>query len=146
MNRGSGCAVAIAFALAALAQAAEPESGGPSEPAAKSAAAATQEQPRSERRRGIREKTPEPTTTAAAAVSPLERQEIAAEAKAEPAVVCRMMRPTGTRVKRRACGTAEEWATNEGRHADAAQETMRQVRDRSTIVVAQPENPLSPAR
>lgn len=77
-----------------------------------------------------------PTHTAAVAVQPDET----VEAK----LICKNIKATGTRVSRRICGTPEQWASVSQRTTDDAQETMRQIRDRTSIVVSQPENPLAP--
>jgi hypothetical protein len=61
-------------------------------------------------------------------------------------MVCKNIKLTGTKISKRICGTPEQWAAQEKRTTDDAQEAMRQVRDRSSIVVTQPDNPLSPAR
>jgi len=60
----------------------------------------------------------------------------------EARMVCKNIKLTGTKIARRICGTQEQWASMEKRNSDKAQEGMRQMRERSSVVTAQPENPL----
>ena len=62
----------------------------------------------------------------------------------EARIVCKNVKLTGTKISRRICGTPEQWAAQQQKTTDDAQEAMRQVRDRSSVVVSQQENPLSP--
>jgi regulator of extracellular matrix RemA (YlzA/DUF370 family) len=62
----------------------------------------------------------------------------------EARIVCKNVKLTGTKISRRICGTPEQWAAQQQKTNDDAQEAMRQVRDRSSVVVSQQENPLSP--
>jgi hypothetical protein len=104
-----------------------------------------------DRRRSARlaDDTPAPEQTAAVATLPTHT---ATTTSAQPAetveatMVCKNIKLTGTKISKRICGTPEQWAAQEKRTTDDAQEAMRQVRDRSSIVVTQPDNPLSPAR
>jgi hypothetical protein len=63
---------------------------------------------------------------------------------AEGTVVCKNIKLTGTKVARRICGTPEQWAAMQKRTSDAAEETMRQARDRQTTITQQPTPALSP--
>jgi hypothetical protein len=56
----------------------------------------------------------------------------------EATMVCKNIKVTGTKISRRLCGTPEQWASQERKTTDDAQEAMRQVRERSSIVVTQP--------
>jgi hypothetical protein len=56
----------------------------------------------------------------------------------EATLVCKNRKVTGTKISRRICGTPEQWAAQEKKTTDDAQEAMRQVRERSSIVVTQP--------
>jgi hypothetical protein len=78
-----------------------------------------------------------PPTDAAAATLAAQTAETV-EAK----IVCKNVKLTGTKISRRTCGTPEQWAAQSEKTTDNAQEAMRQVRDRSSIVVSQPQNPL----
>jgi hypothetical protein len=60
----------------------------------------------------------------------------------EARMVCKNIKLTGTKIARRICGTQEQWASMEKRTSDNAQEGMRQMRDRSTVVTSQPQSPL----
>ncbi len=55
-------------------------------------------------------------------------------------IICKDIKLTGTKISRRICGTPEQWAAQDKKTTDDAQEAMRQVRDRSSIVVTQPGN------
>jgi hypothetical protein len=52
---------------------------------------------------------------------------------AEPKIICKNIKPIGSRVERRICGTEEQWAASSQSTSADAQEGMRQVRDRSGI-------------
>jgi hypothetical protein len=101
-------------------------------PAAAGQTTSPAEQPsRRERRRNAEAA----ASAAAAAAPPAATQAAAADptAPAEPKVVCKNIKPIGSRVARRICGTEEQWAAaSESTSADA-QEGMRQVRDRSGV-------------
>ena len=56
----------------------------------------------------------------------------------EATLVCKNRKVTGTKISRRICGTPEQWAAQEKKTSDDAQEAMRQVRERTSIVVTQP--------
>jgi hypothetical protein len=55
-------------------------------------------------------------------------------------IVCKNIKVIGTKIARRVCGTPEQWAAQQRKTTDGAQEAMRQVRERSSIVVSQPGN------
>jgi hypothetical protein len=114
-------------------------------PAARGADAPAAEQPRRnrERRRAapvrdVTAATPAPAAPAAPATAAPPVSE-----GPEATIVCKNIKLTGTKISRRICGTEAQWAAQENRTTDDAQEAMRQVRDRSSIVVSQPDNPLS---
>jgi hypothetical protein len=54
-------------------------------------------------------------------------------ATAEPKMVCKNIKPIGSRVERRICGTEEQWAAANQSTSSDAQESMRQIRDRSGV-------------
>jgi hypothetical protein len=146
--------VSRALALAAFASilcvAALGQDGAPPTPGARSVDAAADAAPSRratrDRRRSDRTSTPaeERATVTAASAAPAVAEPVAETVEAK--LVCRTIKPTGTRVGRRICGTPEQWAASEKASTDAAQEGMRQVRDRSSVVVSQPDNPLAPGR
>jgi hypothetical protein len=161
MNRDSGMTRAVPRGLltgalvltlctsaAALAQDATP---GDDAAVSRGAQAGTApDQPRRGRdRRRSSQTTDEPAAaaTAAAAVAPAADTTPATLAQhsvdtIEARMVCKNIKATGTKISRRICGTPEQWATQERTTTDNAQEAMRQVRERSSIVVSQPQNPL----
>jgi hypothetical protein len=63
----------------------------------------------------------------------------------EATVVCKNIKLTGTKVARRICGTPEQWAAMQKRTNDAAEETMRQARDRQSTITQPPTQALAPA-
>lgn len=133
--------VAAIFAAGAFGQdAAQPALGVPSV----DTAADTREQRRTTRDRRRAGRTETPSVEQPAVASPGTAGPLADTVDAK--LICRTIKPTGTRVGRRICGTPEQWAASEKASTDAAQEGMRQVRDRSSVVVSQPESPLSPGR
>jgi hypothetical protein len=77
-----------------------------------------------------------PTHTVATTSQPQPVEEV------EARMVCKNIKLTGTKIARRICGTQEQWASMEKRTSENAQEGMRQIRDRSTVVTSQPQNPL----
>lgn len=133
-------AVALCATLNAAAQSPAAESA--TNEAAPAAAAA--EQPKSRRERRREAEAAEQTAAAAAAAT----QPVAAAAVAEPPgetveakMVCKNIKVTGTKMARRICGTPEQWAAVNDRTSNDAEETMRQVRERSSIVTSQPGTP-----
>lgn len=150
MNRNSGLAHAVARVLmtgallatlgVALAQTAPADRA----PAARGAAeAATAEPPRRNRERRRSAAVVAATAAAGSTATAAEPPAPAAD-EAEAQIVCKNIKLTGTKISRRICGTEAQWAAQQKRTTDDAQEAMRQVRDRSSIVVNQPDNPLSP--
>jgi hypothetical protein len=77
----------------------------------------------------------QPTAAAAAVAAPTAAETI--EAK----MICKNIKVTGTKMSRRVCGTPEQWASVSDRTRSDADETMRQVRERSSIVTSQPGTP-----
>jgi hypothetical protein len=70
------------------------------------------------------------TETTALAIEPDE--------SSETKIVCKNIKVLGTKISRRTCGTPEQWAAQARKTTDDAQETMRQVRDRSAIAMPEP--------
>jgi hypothetical protein len=48
-------------------------------------------------------------------------------------IICRTEQVLGTKIKRRVCATAAAWAEAQRKTSNTAEESMRQVRERSTI-------------
>lgn len=133
-------AVALCAALNAAAQSPAAESAA--NEAAPAAAAAEQPKSRRERRREAEAA----EQAAAGAASPATRPTVAAAAEppgetVEAKMVCKNIKVTGTKMARRVCGTPEQWAAVNDRTSNDAEETMRQVRERSSIVTSQPGTP-----
>jgi len=129
LAKGVACALigaaALGFASTAAAQAPAPAASPPAaSPSAESTEAA--EPSRRERRRA-QEPAPAPATDATAAQPP-------AAKTAEPELVCKSVRPAGTRLPQRVCHTQADWDSL----TEASQEDMRRVRDRSRASGARP--------
>jgi hypothetical protein len=120
--------VALVFGAAARAQ----ESGAAADaPASAEQGAQPAEQPsRRQRRRNA-----EAAAAAAAtpAVAPTAATATDSAQAAEPKMICKNIKPIGSRVERRICGTEEQWAASSQSTSADAQESMRQVRDRSGV-------------
>ena len=61
----------------------------------------------------------------------------------EARIVCKSYKPTGSRMARRVCGTPEQWAAIGEATSENAEESMRQIRERSSDRIAdrQPAEP-----
>jgi hypothetical protein len=164
MNRDSGVARAVTRALltgaflltlgasaASLAQAPVPADDTTVTSTAGASAEADQPRRARDRRRSARpaDDTPAPEAAAAVATLPTHTATTTSAQAAETVeatMVCKNIKLTGTKISKRICGTPEQWAGQQRKTTDDAQEAMRQVRDRSSIVVTQPDNPLSPGQ
>jgi hypothetical protein len=62
----------------------------------------------------------------------------------EEKLVCKSVKPLGTRMAKRICATPEQWAAAEGRSTDRAEEGMRQMRRQGSLVVAPPSSAPQP--
>ena len=119
------------------------EDAAPAAAAAASGAAPaeTATQSRRDRRRAAQQQTAtaaqEQTGTAAAKT---DAGTDAAETAAteEPAVVCKSIKPLGTRMAKRICGTPEQWAALEKKTTDAASDDLRQVRGAGGVIATTP--------
>jgi hypothetical protein len=60
---------------------------------------------------------------------------------AEQEIVCKNVEVLGSSIKRRVCGTPEQWEAARKKKSDAAQEGMRQMRERSTLVTRPLDTP-----
>lgn len=157
MNRDSGVARAVARALptcafvlslgvssVAFAQEAGPK--GASAVGEVTADAAEQPRRARDRRRSAAvAATSQPAADTAAAPAAATADAAPATPPAETVdqrIVCKNVKLTGTKISRRVCGTPDQWTAQEQRTSDDAQEAMRQVRDRSSVVVSQPQTPV----
>jgi len=62
----------------------------------------------------------------------------AAQATDEPTTICKNIKPLGTRMAKRVCGTPEQWAALEKKTTDAASDDMRQVRTTAGVISQTP--------
>lgn len=133
----TGCiaaiALAVAFGIATVGASAQSSTTANAPPAAEPSAAPAEQTRRRDRRR------PEQAATAAAA--PAATAE--ATASEEPKLVCKNIKPIGSRVARRICATEEQWAADNARTSADAAESMRQVRDRSGVTGGSSSGPAS---
>ena len=165
MNRYSGRSRTSARALIASAalwvlspsnstlaqESAVPAANASSEVAAEAAA-----EPRSarERRRAARAQAGAPPAESTATAPSAEAAPAVAQAGAdaadpgsestEPQRICKSVKPLGTRMAKRVCGTPEQWAAIEGRTSAEAGESMRQVHEQSGILATQPGPAVGP--
>jgi hypothetical protein len=122
----------------ALAQTEQPQSAA----AASSAAPAEEPLSRRDRRRAAKAS---PAAQAPPAELPATQGEGAAPAEPaveneEPEMVCKTIKPLGTKIGRRVCGTPEQWASSTRRSSDAARDAMNEIATRSGFPAA-PEVP-----
>ena len=76
---------------------------------------------------------PAAPAAAAAPVAP------AAGAEAEgPTQICKNIKPLGTRMAKRVCGTPEQWAALEKKTTDAGSDDLRQVRSTGGVIATTP--------
>jgi hypothetical protein len=159
MDRNSGvarilCTLLIGAALmfgagtAVYAQRATPADDAAVTSAAGAATPADQPRRARERRRAAEPAEVKRSEPTAAAIPPTDAAAATLAAQTaetvEARIVCKNVKLTGTKISRRTCGTPEQWAAQSEKTTGDAQEAMRQVRDRSSIVVSQPDNPLGP--
>jgi hypothetical protein len=132
-------ALALGYAASAAAQRTEAVADDP----ATETASADTDQPRRgrDRRRDAAAAERLPVFEAPTSAQPTD----AAAGEVEARMVCKNIKLTGTKIARRICGTQEQWASMEKRNSEKTEEGMRQMRERSSIVTAQPQNPLGGA-
>jgi hypothetical protein len=135
--------VTLGAGAAALAQDATPRDTAAAESGTDAATAADQPRRGRDRRRAAEaaDETRVAEPAAAPATLPTFNAATASAAQAETVeatLVCKNRKVTGTKISRRVCGTPEQWAAQEKKTSDDAQEAMRQVRERTSIVVTQP--------
>jgi hypothetical protein len=155
MNRYSSGARGVAYALiaGAFAWLVLPSSGAFAQDNAAAAASATNAAPaeaanqsRRDRRRAAQAETaPAAQATATSAATPPAAPAAAAAPPAsvaaasdEPATICKNIKPLGTRMAKRVCGTPEQWAALEKKTTDAASDDMRQVRTIGGVIATAP--------
>lgn len=147
MNRESGLSQALFAAVVAITLGTAANVSAQSNNTAADDAAATSsaaEQPRRERNRRRNADTADERTAAEAATAadaaPAATPAAIADTDetVEETIVCKNIKLTGSKVARRICGTPEQWAAMGKRTNDAAEETMRQARDRQSTITQQP--------
>ena len=62
----------------------------------------------------------------------------ATAATEEPARVCKNIKPLGTRMAKRVCGTPEQWAALEKKTTDDASDDLRRVRGQGGVIATTP--------
>jgi hypothetical protein len=136
-----GMVLALDIGAGAFAQ---PPSAADAPAAAEPAAAPTDQPRRRERRRDADADQAAPTASAATPTATAATAAPAATAAtAEPKLICKNIKPIGSRVARRICGTEEQWAADNGRTSSDAEESMRQIRDRSGVTGGAASGPAS---
>lgn len=155
MDRESGRKLAQALIVGAfsciLCPSGQPLAQEDAAPAAAASGAAPVEaatQSRKERRRAARTDATaaqDETATAAevqtaTATAKVDAGTDAAETAAteEPAIVCKSIKPLGTRMAKRVCGTPEQWAALEKKTTDAGSDDLRQVRGTGGVIATTP--------
>lgn len=127
--------IATLVASTAAAQPPEPAARTTAEPPAATTPA---EQPR---RKRDRRRQAGASATPTAALAPAS---VAASGEGtENEIICKDVKPIGSRIPRRICGTEAQWGGSSEETAAHAQEQMRQIRDRSTLTGPAPSGPSS---
>jgi len=62
----------------------------------------------------------------------------------EPAIICKSIKPLGTRMAKRVCGTPEQWAAFEKKTTDAGSEDLRTVRSTGGVIATTPGTAAGP--
>ena len=62
----------------------------------------------------------------------------------ESEVICKNIKPLGTRMAKRVCGTVAQWAALDKKTTDAASDDMRQVRGQSAVITTTPGPAVGP--
>lgn len=136
----AGLAIAIGTNAGALAQESDTAAVAP---AATEQTAAPSDQPRRGRDRRRNAEAAEAEAPAApAALTELPQTTVLAET-VEAKITCRNIKPPGSRVVRRICGTEEQWAAANQRSSDDAEEGLRQFRNRAGVTGTPPSGPAS---
>ena len=160
MNRYASRARSVAYTLIAgtFAYVVWPSSGAFAQDDAAPAASATSATPpdaasqsRRDRRRAAQAETTAAPAAPAAAAAPAasaapapgaaSSAAAAPTAAAEPdgpTTICKNIKPLGTRMAKRVCGTPEQWAALESKTTDAASDDMRNVRSTGAVIATTP--------
>ena len=148
MDRDSRRSRGLVYALlaGAFAWLLWPSAGALAQEAAAATSAAPAEaaaQPRRDRRRAAKAdaQAVKAQATVAASAQP---DAGAAEAVVEAEIVCKNIKPLGTRMARRICGTPAQWAALEKKTTDAAEDDMRQVGGQGAILSTTPGPAVGP--
>jgi hypothetical protein len=128
------CTTGLALVLGSGTTLAQESSSAAGASAAAEQGTAPAKQPsRRERRRNAEAAAAAATATTTATAAPTAAAGTDSAQAAEPKIVCKNIKPIGSRVERRICGTEEQWAASSQSTSADAQEGMRQVRDRSGV-------------
>jgi hypothetical protein len=101
--------------------------------ASSAAAAGAAPQSRRDRRRAAKAETAAAEEgTQSAAAAPAE------DSADEVDIVCKNIKPLGTRMAKRVCGTPAQWAAYERKTTDAASEDLRQIRNTGGVIATTP--------
>ena len=139
--------LAGAFALLLWPSAGAQDDGAPAPGTTSAAPADAAPQSRRDRRRAAKAEAAtaqEPTQTSVVAAAEPAAEVDAAEAADESDIVCKNIKPLGTRMAKRVCGTAAQWAALEKKTTDAASDDLRQVGGQSAIIATTPGPAVGP--
>lgn len=115
----------------------------PSPGASTATPAAAAEQPRKKRDRRRAAEAAEAAAPAASVAA------VRQAANSEDEIICKDIKPLGSRIPRRICGTEAQWGGSSEQTAAHAQEQLRQIRDRAALTGGSSSGPSSitaPAR
>lgn len=101
-------------------------------------------QSRRDRRRAAKADTAASKTQTVAAAAQPAGEEDGVEAVVESEIVCKNIKPLGTRMARRVCGTPAQWAALEKKTTDAAEDDMRQVGGQGAVIATTPGPAVGP--
>jgi hypothetical protein len=122
------------------------QDAAPAVDTASSASVESADQSRRDRRRAAKAETAteeERTQTAAAATEPT-GDAGADDGVDESEVICKNIKPLGTRMAKRVCGTVAQWAALDRKTTDAASDDMRQIRGQSAVITTTPGPAVGP--
>ena len=115
----------------------------PAPSAATTAPAEAAPQARRDRRRAAKTESASAEAETQTAVA-ADAQVHSADAIVEAEIVCKNIKPLGTRMAKRVCGTPAQWAALEKKTTDAASDDMRQVRGAGSVIATTPGPAVGP--
>jgi hypothetical protein len=134
---GSGFALVLGLTVDFAARAEDPETQAAATTSKGSDDAASTQASPTEAQAGEQEaraKNAKAKNKAKAKRQPKELLALSSALEEPPEIVCKNLTLTGSNMKRRICGTAEQWDEAKKKKSDAAQEGMRQMRDQTRQV------------